>query len=85
MKIPFMGEKETRYETADSERCDDVGGGIMGDRLPNHAGPVGGCADAGVVSLTGEVPDIMTSAHASWTAWIVPGVKYVRNDLRAPE
>jgi osmotically-inducible protein OsmY len=37
--------------------------------------------NAGVVSLTGEVPDIMTSAHASWTAWKVPGVRAVKNDL----
>ena len=41
--------------------------------------------NAGVVSLTGEVPDIMTSAHASWTAWFVPGVKYVKNDLTLKE
>ncbi|HKW86631.1 MAG TPA: BON domain-containing protein [Nitrospiraceae bacterium] len=37
--------------------------------------------NAGVVSLTGEAPDIMTSASASLTAWIVPGVKSVKNDL----
>jgi len=37
--------------------------------------------NAGVVSLTGEVKDILTSAHASWTAWFVPGVKSVKNDL----
>jgi hyperosmotically inducible periplasmic protein len=37
--------------------------------------------NAGVVSLTGEVPDIATSAKASWTAWQVPGVKSVKNDL----
>ncbi len=37
--------------------------------------------NAGVVSLTGEVRDIMTSAQASWTAWFVPGVKSVKNDL----
>ena len=41
--------------------------------------------NAGVVSLTGEVPDIMTSAHASWTAWTVPGVKSVKNDLALKE
>ncbi len=35
----------------------------------------------GVVSLTGQVPDLLTSAEASWTAWKVHGVKYVRNDL----
>ena len=37
--------------------------------------------NAGVVSLTGEVQDIMTNANASWTAWQVPGVKSVKNDL----
>ena len=41
--------------------------------------------NAGVVSLTGEVRDIMTSAHASWTAWRVPGVKSVKNDLTVNE
>lgn len=41
--------------------------------------------NAGVVSLTGEVPDLMTSAHASWTAWFVPGVKSVKNDLTLKE
>ena len=41
--------------------------------------------NAGVVSLTGEVKDIMTSANASWTAWFVPGVKSVKNDLAVKE
>jgi len=41
--------------------------------------------NAGVVSLSGEVPDIMTSANASWTAFFVPGVKYVKNDLTVKE
>ena len=41
--------------------------------------------NAGVVSLTGEVRDLMTSAHASWTAWQVPGVKSVKNDLTVKE
>ena len=40
---------------------------------------------AGVVSLTGEVRDIMTSANASWTTWQVPGVKSVKNDLTVKE
>ena len=40
---------------------------------------------AGVVSLSGEVPDFMTSAQASWTAWRVPGVKLVKNDLTVKE
>jgi len=34
--------------------------------------------NAGVVSLSGEVSSLMTSAQASWTAWKVPGVKSVR-------
>jgi len=41
--------------------------------------------NAGVVSLTGEVKDITTSAHASWTAWFVTGVKSVKNDLTVKE
>ena len=41
--------------------------------------------NAGVVSLSGEVPDLMTSANASWIAWQVPGVKSVKNDLRLKE
>jgi hyperosmotically inducible periplasmic protein len=41
--------------------------------------------NAGVVSLTGEVKDIMTSANASWTTWQVPGVKSVKNDLTVKE
>jgi hyperosmotically inducible periplasmic protein len=41
--------------------------------------------NAGVVSLTGDAPDLTTSAQASWTAWIVPGVKSVKNDLTLKE
>ena len=41
--------------------------------------------NAGVVSLTGEVRYIMTSANASWTAWKVHGVKSVKNDLTLKE
>jgi len=41
--------------------------------------------NAGVVSLTGEVQDLMTSAAASWSAWQVPGVKAVKNDLTVKE
>ena len=37
--------------------------------------------NAGVVSLSGEVSSLMTSAQASWTVWQVPGVKSVKNDL----
>lgn len=35
----------------------------------------------GVVALTGEVPDLSTSEHASWTAWKTSGVKDVKNAL----
>jgi hyperosmotically inducible protein len=41
--------------------------------------------NAGVVSLSGEVPDITTSAKASWTGWKVVGVKSVKNDLTIKE
>lgn len=41
--------------------------------------------NAGVVSLTGEVQDLTTSAQASWSAWQVPGVKAVKNDLTVKE
>ena len=37
--------------------------------------------NAGVVSLSGEVADLPISAHASWSARQVPGVKAVKNDL----
>ena len=41
--------------------------------------------NAGVVSLSGEVQDFLTSAQASWTAWQVPGVKSVKNELMVKE
>jgi hyperosmotically inducible protein len=41
--------------------------------------------NAGVVSLTGEVRNLMTSANASWTARQVPGVNSVKNDLTVKE
>lgn len=41
--------------------------------------------NAGVVSLSGEVASLMTSSRASWTAWQVPGVKSVKNDLTVKE
>ncbi len=41
--------------------------------------------NAGVVSLSGEVSSLMSSAQASWTAWQVPGVKSVKNDLTVKE
>lgn len=37
--------------------------------------------NAGVVSMADEVPDITTSAQASWTTRQVPGVKSVKEDL----
>ena len=37
--------------------------------------------DAGVITLTGNAPDLLTSAHAAWTAWRVRGVRAVKNDL----
>lgn len=37
--------------------------------------------NAGVVSLSGSADDIITSARASWKAWSVDGVKFVKNDL----
>ena len=41
--------------------------------------------NAGVVSLTGQVRDLMTSGNASWTARQVAGVKSVKNDLTVKE
>jgi hyperosmotically inducible periplasmic protein len=41
--------------------------------------------NAGVVSLSGEVQDLNASAQASFTAWQVPGVKAVQNDLTIKE
>ncbi len=41
--------------------------------------------NAGVVLLSGEVADLMTSAQASWKVWQVPGVKSVKNDLTVKE
>ena len=41
--------------------------------------------NAGVVSLSGEVSSLMTSAQAAWTVWQVPGVKSVKNDLTVKE
>ena len=41
--------------------------------------------NAGVVSLSGEVSSLITSAQASWTVWQVPGVKSVKNDLTVKE
>lgn len=57
---------------------------IAKDSDLKHAG-IGVQTNAGIVSLTGEVSDIMTSANASWTAWQVPGVKSVKNDITVKE
>jgi osmotically-inducible protein OsmY len=42
---------------------------------------IGVVTNAGVVSLTGEAPDLTTSALASWSAWKLKGVRSVKNDL----
>lgn len=57
---------------------------IAKDSDLKHAG-IAVQTNAGIVSLTGEVSDIMTSANASWTAWQVPGVKSVKNDITVKE
>jgi osmotically-inducible protein OsmY len=36
-------------------------------------------------TLNGEVSSLMTSAQASWTAWQVPRMKSVKNDLTVKE
>lgn len=41
--------------------------------------------NAGVVSLSGEVNDLSSSAKASFIAWKVPGVKSVKNDITVKE
>lgn len=50
------------------------------DKALRKAG-IGVTTNAGVVSLTGEAPDLLTSAKASWEAWKQTGVKSVKNDL----
>ena len=67
-------------EDNDDAITDRVKDSIKKDTKLSQA-DIGVKTNAGVVSLTGEVPDIMTSAQASMTAWIVPGVKSVKNDL----
>lgn len=53
---------------------------VMNDsRLKNAS--IGVVTNAGVVSLTGTVSDLLVSAQASWTTWQVKGVKSVKNDL----
>jgi osmotically-inducible protein OsmY len=42
-------------------------------------------ANGGVVSLSGEVVDLMMSAQASSVAWQVHGVKSVKHDLTVKE
>jgi hyperosmotically inducible protein len=41
--------------------------------------------NAGVVSLNGDVSSLMTSDHAFWVVWQVPGVKWVKNGLTVKE
>ena len=50
-----------------------------------HRAGIHAQTNAGVVSLSGEVSSLMTSAQASWTVWQVPGVKSVKNDLTVKE
>lgn len=57
---------------------------IAKDSSLKHAG-IRVQTNAGVVSLSGEVANLMTSAQASWTAWQVAGVKSVKNDLTVKE
>jgi hyperosmotically inducible periplasmic protein len=55
------------------------------DRLSRDAGlkraKIDVRTDAGVVVLSGEVPNIATSARASALARSIPGVRSVKNDL----
>jgi hyperosmotically inducible protein len=46
---------------------------------------VGVRTNGGVVSLSGDVSDLSSSEHASWTAWKTPGVKAVNNSLIVKE
>lgn len=39
----------------------------------------------GIVVLSGDVPTIIVSSQASWTACQIPGVKAVRNELKIGE
>jgi osmotically-inducible protein OsmY len=41
--------------------------------------------NAGVVSLNGTAKSWKTSAEASWKAWLVDGVKFVKNDVTVAE
>jgi hyperosmotically inducible periplasmic protein len=65
---------------AKREAIDDKDDTITTDSSLKNAG-IHAQTNAGVVSLSGEVSNLMTSAQASWTAWQVPGVKSVKNDL----
>lgn len=53
---------------------------VMDDASLKNAS-IGVVTNAGVVSLTGTVSDLLVSAQASWTTWQVKGVKSVKNDL----
>jgi hyperosmotically inducible periplasmic protein len=78
---PAMREATDDKDKAITTR---VNAQIAKDSSLNNAG-IHAQTNAGVVSLTGEVKDLMSSANASWTAWQVPGVKSVKNDLTVKE
>jgi hyperosmotically inducible protein len=64
------------------EEKDDVITAHVKDELKSikHSN-IGVMTNAGVVSLTGDVDTMRNSAKASWKAWMVGGVKSVKNDL----
>ncbi len=68
-----IDDKDASITTRVNER-------IAKDAYPKKAG-IHAQTNAGVVSLSGEVQDFMTSAQAAWIAWQVPGVKFVKDDL----
>jgi hyperosmotically inducible periplasmic protein len=76
--------KREAVEDKDDAITERVKNEIAKDKHLKNA-DIGVQTNAGVVSLTGEVRDLMTSAQASWTAWYVPGVKFVKNDLTLKE
>ena len=68
-----IDDKDAAITTRVNER-------IAKDAYPKKAG-IHAQTNAGVVSLSGEVQDFMTSAQAAWIAWQVPGMKFVKDDL----
>ena len=47
----------------------------------DHSNAIGVKVNAGIVSLNGEIGSMAKSAKASWKAWLVKGVKSVKNDI----